>query len=66
VSARPALVIGAVGGVLVVLGVVVLDRLKIDDPVGAFPVHGINGIWGTLAIGLFGQKSLGLAHDGLF
>jgi Amt family ammonium transporter len=66
VSAPAALVIGAVGGLLVVLGVVVLDRLKIDDPVGAFPVHGINGIWGTLAVGLFGQKSLGLAHDGLF
>ena len=37
----------------------------IDDPVGAFPVHGMNGIWGTLSIGIFGQKALGLAADGL-
>ncbi|MBN1493752.1 MAG: ammonium transporter [Candidatus Omnitrophica bacterium] len=61
-----AIVIGAIGGVLVVLGVIMLDTLKIDDPVGAFPVHGINGVWGTLAIGLFGKESLGLASNGLF
>ncbi len=61
-----AIVIGAVAGVIVVLGVVVLDKLKIDDPVGAVPVHGLNGIWGTLAIGLFGKASLGLANNGLF
>ena len=61
-----AIVIGAVGGVIVVLGVVILDKLRIDDPVGAVPVHGLNGIWGTLAIGLFGQKALGLANNGLF
>ncbi|MFC1708765.1 ammonium transporter [Candidatus Omnitrophota bacterium] len=61
-----AIVIGAIGGVIVVLGVVLLDKLKIDDPVGAVPVHGLNGVWGTLAIGLFGQKALGLANDGLF
>ncbi|MBD3245842.1 MAG: ammonium transporter [Candidatus Omnitrophica bacterium] len=60
-----AMLIGAVGGILVVLGVVVLDKLKIDDPVGAVPVHGLNGVWGTLAIGLFGQKALGLSSDGL-
>jgi len=47
-----SLVIGAVAGVLVVLGVVMLDKLKIDDPVGAFPVHGLCGIWGGLATGL--------------
>jgi len=61
-----AILIGAIGGILVVLGVILLDKLKIDDPVGAVPVHGLNGIWGTLAIGLFGQKALGLASDGLF
>ena len=60
-----ALVIGGVGGLLVILGVVLLDKLRIDDPVGAFPVHGINGVWGTLAIGIFGQKALGLASNGL-
>ncbi len=61
-----AILIGAVGGVIVVLAVLLLDRLHIDDPVGAVPVHAVNGIWGTLSIGLFGQKALGLAHDGLF
>ncbi len=60
-----AIAIGAVAGLLVVMAVVTLDRLHIDDPVGAFPVHGINGIWGTLSIGIFGQKALGLAGDGL-
>ncbi|MFC1703192.1 ammonium transporter [Candidatus Omnitrophota bacterium] len=61
-----AIVIGAVGGVIVVLGVIVLDKLHIDDPVGAVPVHGLNGIWGTLAVGLFGKEALGLANNGLF
>lgn len=61
-----AIIIGGIGGVLVVLGVILLDKVQIDDPVGAVPVHGLNGIWGTLAIGLFGQKALGLANDGLF
>lgn len=61
-----AIIIGVVAGIIVVSGVVVLDKLMIDDPVGAIAVHGLNGIWGTLAIGLFGQKALGLANDGLF
>jgi len=60
-----AIVIGGVGGILVVLGVLFLDRIRVDDPVGAFPVHGINGVWGTLAIGLFGRSELGLKNDGL-
>ncbi|MDP8264482.1 MAG: ammonium transporter [Candidatus Aceula lacicola] len=61
-----AIVIGGVGGVLVVLGVVLLDKFRIDDPVGAFPVHGINGIWGTLSVGLFGKAALGVSTNGLF
>ncbi|VBB42547.1 conserved membrane hypothetical protein [uncultured Desulfatiglans sp.] len=48
-----AIVIGAVAGVLVVFSVVFFDRMKIDDPVGAISVHGVNGAWGTLAAGLF-------------
>ena len=60
-----AIIIGGIGGILVVGGVVLLDKLRIDDPVGAFPVHGMNGIWGTLAVGIFGKKVLGLAHEGL-
>ncbi len=53
-----ALVIGAVSGVLVVFGVWLLDHvLHIDDPVGAVAVHCLNGIWGTLAVGLFATTS---------
>ncbi len=66
VNPLEALIIGAAAGVIVVFGVVMLDRIGIDDPVGAVPVHGMNGIWGTLAVGLWGHKSLGLARDGLF
>ncbi len=65
VDSWAAIVIGAVAGVLVVLGVLALDALHIDDPVGAFPVHGINGIWGTLSVGIFGKQALGLPHNGL-
>jgi len=61
-----AIAIGAVAGVVVVFGVALLDAIRVDDPVGAVAVHGMNGIWGTLAIGLFGRKALGVAADGLF
>ncbi|MFA6635602.1 MAG: ammonium transporter [Candidatus Omnitrophota bacterium] len=61
-----SIIIGGVGGIIVVLGTVFLDKIHIDDPVGAVPVHMMNGIWGTLAVGLFGQEALGLARDGLF
>jgi Amt family ammonium transporter len=50
-----AIIIGAVAGVLVVAGIVLLDKLAIDDPVGAWPVHGLCGIWGGIATGIFGQ-----------
>jgi len=63
VQPAAALAIGAVGGVIVVLGTLLLDRLRIDDPVGAFPVHGMNGIWGTLSIGLFATDG-GLFYGG--
>ena len=52
-----ALIIGAVSGVLVVLSVLAIDRLKVDDPVGAISVHLVNGVWGTLACGLFGAEA---------
>ena len=53
-----AIVIGAVAGLLVVFGVWLLDyKLKVDDPVGAVAVHMMNGIWGTLATGLFATKT---------
>jgi Amt family ammonium transporter len=55
VTNNESLLIGAVSGVLVVLGVILLDKVKVDDPVGAFPVHGICGIWGGIATGIFGD-----------
>ncbi len=48
-----SVVIGAVAGVLVVLSVLFFDRIRVDDPVGAISVHGVNGAWGTLAAGIF-------------
>jgi len=59
-----ALVIGGVGGFVVVRGVELLDKLQIDDPVGAFPVHGMCGIWGTISVGIFGKAALGLSGNG--
>lgn len=61
-----SILIGAIGGIIVVMGTLFLDKVHIDDPVGAVPVHMMNGVWGTLAVGLFGHKALGLARDGLF
>lgn len=58
VSYDASLIIGAIGGVLVVLGIMLLDKLKIDDPVGAWPVHGLNGIWGGVAAWLFGGQPM--------
>jgi Amt family ammonium transporter len=59
-----AIVIGATAGYIVVRGVELLDKLQIDDPVGAVPVHGMCGVWGTLCVGIFGRKALGLANNG--
>lgn len=53
VSPFGSVIIGLVGGAVVFGGVYLLEYLRIDDPVGAFSVHGLNGIWGTLSIGLF-------------
>lgn len=67
-----AVVIGGIAGLLVVGGVYLLERVGVDDPVGAVSVHGINGVWGLLAVGLFadgtyGNYTTGLPHaTGLF
>jgi Amt family ammonium transporter len=53
VSNVSAVVIGLVAGVVVVFGIGAIDKMKVDDPVGAVAVHGLNGIWGLLAVGLF-------------
>ncbi|EOQ87609.1 ammonium transporter [Leptospira yanagawae serovar Saopaulo str. Sao Paulo = ATCC 700523] len=56
VSPTSAAIIGAVSGVLVVLSVLFFDKIKIDDPVGATSVHLVCGIWGTLAVAIFGYE----------
>jgi Amt family ammonium transporter len=61
VSVPSALAIGAAAGVLVVLAVMLFDRLRLDDPVGALSVHLVNGVFGTLAVGLFADKGLAAA-----
>ncbi len=80
-DAAGAIIVGAVAGVLVVFGVWLLDyKLRVDDPVGAVAVHMLNGIWGTLSVGLVatdsvpgysiankaGEKLVGLFHGGGF
>ncbi|MAU00379.1 MAG: ammonium transporter [Anaerolineaceae bacterium] len=57
VSNVSALIIGAVAGVLVVAGMVLLEKVKIDDPVGAWPVHGLCGLWGGIATALFSDAA---------
>jgi Amt family ammonium transporter len=61
VSPTGAVILGAVSGVLVYLGVELLEFLRIDDPIGAVPVHGFCGIWGTLSLGLFATGEFGLS-----
>ena len=57
VSVMSAVTIGAIAGVIVVLSIVMFDKLKLDDPVGAISVHGVCGIWGTLAVGIFSAQA---------
>ena len=54
-----AIIIGLVAGILVVLAIILLEKLRIDDPVGAWPVHGVAGVWGGIATGIFGGHPLG-------
>jgi Amt family ammonium transporter len=56
-SPTDAIFIGLIAGVVVVLGIALIDKLKLDDPVGAVAVHLICGIWGTLAVGIFGAMA---------
>ena len=68
VSVESSLIIGLVAGALVVLAVIGFDRMRVDDPVGATAVHLVNGVWGTLAVGLFAQEVFmpGTTGNGLF
>lgn len=68
VTPLESLIIGAIGGAVMYAGVYLLERLKIDDPVGAVPVHGFGGVWGTLAVGIFANSKtggpVGVLHGG--
>ena len=64
-----AIVIGAGSGAIAVFGVIFVERIGIDDPIGAVAVHGMSGVWGTLACGLFAvpilSSNLATGHKGL-
>ena len=60
-----AFIIGLVAGVLVIWSVYFFDKVKIDDPVGAISVHGVNGAWGLIAVGLFSDGSYGQGWNGV-
>jgi len=60
-----SIIIGGIGGILVVIAIPLLDKLKIDDVVGAISVHLVAGIWGTLAVGIFGAGMLGVQIIGI-
>jgi Amt family ammonium transporter len=66
VNATSSILIGAIAGILVIVAALFIDRkLKIDDPVGAVAVHGVNGFWGILALGLFADGSYGDGWNGV-
>lgn len=61
-----AVVIGGIAGVLVVVSVLFVERvMKIDDPVGAVSVHGVNGIWGVISLGIFADGTYGAGYNGV-
>ncbi|HHI96984.1 MAG TPA: ammonium transporter [Thermodesulfatator atlanticus] len=59
VESWASVVIGIIAGIVLVVGVYLLEALKIDDPVGAVPVHGFNGLWGLIAVGIFADGTYG-------
>jgi Amt family ammonium transporter len=65
VDSWAAVLIGGIAGVLVVFSVFFWDRIGIDDPVGAISVHGVNGIWGVLSLGLFANGKYGAGWNGV-
>jgi len=58
-SPTDAIAIGAIAGAIIVFGVALVDKLRLDDPVGAIAVHLVCGVWGTLAVGIFGNLASG-------
>jgi len=65
VDSMGAAIIGAVAGVLVVLSVFFWEKIGIDDPVGAISVHGVNGLWGVISVGLFANGKYGGGWNGV-
>lgn len=65
VESWAAVLIGAIAGVLVVISVWFWDRAGIDDPVGAISVHGVNGLWGVISLGLFANGKYGMGWNGV-
>jgi Amt family ammonium transporter len=66
VNTASAVLIGTIAGLLVVASVIFIERaLKIDDPVGAASVHGVNGLWGLIALGIFADGTYGAGFNGI-
>jgi Amt family ammonium transporter len=65
VNSMGACIIGAVAGVLVVISVYFFDKIGVDDPVGAISVHGVNGLWGVLSVGLLSTGQYGAGWNGV-
>ncbi len=65
VTPSSSIIIGAIAGIIAVFSVLIFDRIKIDDPVGAISVHGVNGAWGTLAAGIFNMGGTSLKIIGV-
>ena len=63
ISVSSALIIGLIAGGIVVVSIIFLDKSKIDDPVGAISVHGVCGIWGTIAVAIFGEGDFSMASQ---
>lgn len=66
IQGASAVLVGAIGGLIAVLAIIGFDRLHVDDPVGAISVHGVAGIWGTAAVGVFAGANLGVQLLGTF
>src|SRR5579872_2081528 len=65
VDSKDAAIIGAIAGILIVLSVFFWEKVGIDDPVGAISVHGVNGIWGVISVGLFANGAYGGGWNGV-
>ena len=63
ISVGSSLIIGLIAGGIVVVSIIFLDKSKIDDPVGAISVHGVCGIWGTIAVAIFGEGDFSMASQ---